>query len=54
MGEKVEIDSAFDVKMTVTYEIAETIEQAEKQLEEAKATRVEAEQAAERVEEAQE
>ena len=53
-AEKLEIDSAFDVKMTVTYEIAETIEQAEKQLEEAKATRVEAEQAAERVEEAQE
>jgi hypothetical protein len=53
-SEKLQIDSAFDVKMTVTYEIAETIEQAEKQLEEAKATRIEAEQAAEQVEEAQE
>ena len=53
-SEKLEIDSAFDVKMAVTYEIAETIEQGEKQLEEAKATRKEAERAAERIEEAQE
>jgi len=53
-SEKLEIDSAFDVKMAVTYEIAETIAQGEKQLEEAKATRKEAERAAERIEEAQE
>jgi len=53
-SEKIEIDSAFDVKMAVTYEVAETIEQGEKQLEEAKATRIEAEQAAEQMKEAQE
>ncbi|MBW2508731.1 MAG: hypothetical protein JRE81_08885 [Deltaproteobacteria bacterium] len=53
-SEKLEIDSAFEVEMAVTYEIAETIEQGEKQLEEAKATRKEAERAAERIKEAQE
>ena len=53
-SEKLEIDSAFEVEMAVTYEIAETIEQGEKQLEEAKATRKEAERAAERAKEAQE
>ncbi len=53
-SEKVEVDSAFDVKMTVTYEVAETIETAEKQLKEAKATRKEAEEAAEDLKEAQE
>jgi hypothetical protein len=53
-SEKLEIDSAFEVEMAVTYEIAETIAQGEKQLEEAKATRKEAERAAERIKEAQE
>ena len=37
--EKVEIDSAFDVQMTVTYEIEEIVAAGEKQLEKAKATR---------------
>jgi hypothetical protein len=52
--EKLQIDSAFDVRMAVTYEVAETIEKGKKQLEEAKATRKEAEQATEQLEEAQE
>ena len=37
--EKIQIDSAFDVQMTVTYAIDETIEEGRKQLEEAKKTR---------------
>ena len=44
-SEKVEIDSAFDVKMAVTYEIAETIAAGEKKLEESKAVQKEAEEA---------
>lgn len=42
-SEQVEIDSAFDVKMTVTYEVAETIEAGKEQLQEAKKTRRKAE-----------
>ena len=53
-SEKVEINSAFDVKMAVTYEVAETIEQGKKKLKEAESVRVEAEEAAEELEEAQE
>lgn len=49
-SEKIEIDSTFDVKMTVTYEVAETIKAGEKQLEKAEQTRQEAEQATEELE----
>ena len=37
--EQIQIDSAFDVQMTVTYAIDETIEEGRKQLEQAKETR---------------
>ena len=50
-NEKVEIDSAFDVKMTVTYEIAETIEAGKKQLKDAEATKQEAQKAGKALEE---
>ena len=53
-SEKVEINSAFDVKMAVTYEVAETIEQGKKKLKDAESVRVEAEEAAEELKEAQE
>jgi hypothetical protein len=53
-SEKVQIDSAFDVKMTVTYEVAETIKAGKKDLEKAEATRQEAAKAAEEMKKAQE
>ena len=53
-SEKVEIDSAFDVKMVVTYEIAETIEAGKKEIEKAEATRKDAEKAADEMKAAQE
>ena len=53
-SEKVEIDSAFDVEMTVTYEVAETIKAGKKDLEKAEATRQEAAKAAEEMKKAQE
>jgi len=43
-SEKLEIDSAFDVKMAVTYEVAETIEAGKKELKAAKETREVAEE----------
>ncbi len=49
-SENIEIDSAFDVKMEVVYEIAQTIEEGEKQLKEAEAVRQEAERASEELE----
>jgi len=49
--EQIEIDSAFDVKMTVTYKIAETIEEGKKQLKQAEQTRKAAEEKTERVKE---
>ena len=49
-SEKIEIDSTFDVKMTVTYEIAETIKAAKKELKKAEQTRKDAERAAEKLE----
>ncbi len=48
-SEKIEIDSAFDVKMTVTYEVAETIEAGKKDIKSAKETRKVAEEATEDV-----
>ena len=48
-SEKIEIDSAFDVKMTVTYEIAETIEAGKQQLQQAEETRKAAEDQTEKV-----
>jgi flagellar motor switch/type III secretory pathway protein FliN len=48
-SEKLEIDSAFDVKMTVTYEVAETIKAAKEGLKSAKETREVAEDVAEDV-----
>jgi hypothetical protein len=53
-SEKIEIDRAFDVKMSVTYEIAETIAEGKQTLEAAKSTRKEAEKAGEKIEAAQE
>lgn len=52
-SETIEIDTAVDVKMTVTYEVAETIEAGKKELEEAEAVQEEAAEAAEELEEAQ-
>lgn len=49
-SEKIEIDSAFDVKMAVTYEIAETIEEAKEELQEAEEVREAEEKAAEDLE----
>ena len=49
-SEKIEIDSAFEVKMAVTYEIDETIAAGNKQLKEAEATRKEAEEATQELE----
>lgn len=48
-SEKIEMDSAFDVKMTVTYEVAETIEAGKKQLKQAEETRKAAEDQGEKV-----
>ena len=53
-SQKVELDSAFDVKMTVTYEIAETIAEGKKELKEAEEVQAEEAEAAEDLEEAQE
>ena len=50
-SETIEIDSTFDVKMTVTYEIAETIAEGKEQLEQAKETRRAAEKKTKAVEE---
>lgn len=50
-SEQVEIDSTFDVQMTVTYEIDETISEAKKELKEAKKTRKAAEKVGEEVSE---
>ncbi len=49
-SERIEIDNAFDVKMTVTYEIDETIAAGKKQLEQAKKTRRSAERRTKEVE----
>jgi hypothetical protein len=49
-SEKLEIDTAFDVKMTVTYEVAETIAEGQKALEQAEKTRKEVEATAKEVE----
>ncbi|UCH30073.1 MAG: hypothetical protein JSV06_03340 [Myxococcales bacterium] len=49
-SENIEIDSAFEVKMTVTYEIAETIEEGWEELEEAKEVQKAEEEAAEELE----
>ena len=48
-SEEVEIDSAFDVKMTVTYEVDETIAKGKEELKEAKKTRKRAEEVTEEV-----
>lgn len=50
-SESIAVDRAFDVKMTVTYEIAETIEKAKEELKEGKRVRREAEEATEELEE---
>jgi hypothetical protein len=49
-SEKIEIDSAFDVRMAVTYEVDDTIAAGKKQLKEAEATRKEAEEATKELE----
>lgn len=49
-SENIEIDSAFEVKMTVTYEIAETIEEGKEELEAAKEVQKAEEEAAEQLE----